>query len=127
MLTRYLISLYYSFASMTTTGYGDITAVNNVERIFTILLMFAGVTIFGYNLFLICVIIIEGNPQEIEMRNKMSEIEQFCHDRKLSLALQYRVRKHFKTYFLANENALYDNCDMCLYNTARSTPGASSS
>ena len=47
-----MYSLYWAFATMTTVGYGDVSAVNDTERIVSIFLMVIGVTLFGYNLFM---------------------------------------------------------------------------
>ena len=45
--TRYLAALYWAFATMSTAGYGDVSAVNNTERVAPIVCMVFGVTIFG--------------------------------------------------------------------------------
>lgn len=44
----YFVSLYYTVTTITTVGYGDISAYNNIERGFAILLMLIGVTCFSY-------------------------------------------------------------------------------
>merc|ERR1719161_973701 len=47
-LEQYLASLYWSFTTITTVGYGDITPKNNNERIYAIIVMIGGATVFGY-------------------------------------------------------------------------------
>jgi len=49
----YLDSLYFSAATMTTVGYGDITPKTVVGKLFTIVYVFAGVGIALYGLSLI--------------------------------------------------------------------------
>jgi hypothetical protein len=44
----YLVSLYYTFTTMSTVGYGDIAAVNKVEHALCIFLMLVGVFFFSY-------------------------------------------------------------------------------
>jgi hypothetical protein len=44
---RYLLSFYFIITTFSTVGYGDISATNNVERLFCILLMCIGVTAFA--------------------------------------------------------------------------------
>ena len=41
-MTQYLISFYYTMTTMTTVGYGDISAKNNYERVFAIVIMVLG-------------------------------------------------------------------------------------
>ena len=44
----YLESFYYSITTMTTVGYGDISAYTFAERIVAIIIMFIGVMVFSF-------------------------------------------------------------------------------
>ena len=46
--TIYIASLYFIWTTLFTVGYGDIYPVNNIERIFSILLMMFGILIYSY-------------------------------------------------------------------------------
>ena len=50
---RYIDALYFSAATMTTVGYGDITPQTDAGKIFTIVFVFTGVGIALYGLSLI--------------------------------------------------------------------------
>ena len=50
---RYLDAIYFSAATMTTIGYGDITPKTDMGKIFTIVFAFAGVGIVLYGLSLL--------------------------------------------------------------------------
>jgi hypothetical protein len=43
-----IISLYYSFTTLSTIGFGDFHPKNDLERIFCAFIMVAGVMIFSY-------------------------------------------------------------------------------
>ena len=43
---RYITSLYWAFTTITTVGYGDITAKNNWEKVLSILFMVVGMQVF---------------------------------------------------------------------------------
>ena len=45
-----MTSLYWAAATTTTVGYGDISAVNEIERMFAMAVMMAGVWVYGYAL-----------------------------------------------------------------------------
>ena len=44
----YLVSFYFTITTMTTVGYGDISATNFAERIFAIAIMVLGQLAFTY-------------------------------------------------------------------------------
>lgn len=46
----YLISLYWSITTISTTGYGDITPKNEYEYFFSLIIMILGSIYFGYSL-----------------------------------------------------------------------------
>jgi len=46
--SRYIISIYFSFITMMTVGYGDVVPVNNAERIYVIFMTLLSSGIFGY-------------------------------------------------------------------------------
>jgi hypothetical protein len=43
---RYIVSVYWAFTTITTVGYGDITATNNEEYILCLICMLIGVGVF---------------------------------------------------------------------------------
>ena len=45
---QYIESLYWAVTTITTVGYGDISANNNLEKIYCILVMIIGVLCFSY-------------------------------------------------------------------------------
>ena len=47
-LHNYLVSLYWTAATTTSTGYGDVRAANNTERLFAVVAMLTGLVLYGY-------------------------------------------------------------------------------
>jgi|SRR3989338_1590133 len=56
---RYIDSLYFAAATMTTVGYGDITPKTDIGKLFTIVYVFAGVAIALYGLSVIATHFVE--------------------------------------------------------------------
>ena len=46
--TKYIASIYWATATMTTVGYGDIVPVTTVEKIFGMIVMLLACCIFAY-------------------------------------------------------------------------------
>ena len=46
----YVVSLYWSATTMTSTGYGEIVAHTSTERTFAVIVMLVGLLLFGYTL-----------------------------------------------------------------------------
>ncbi len=106
---RYMFSLYWAFATMTTVGYGDVSAVSDFERCMSIFLMIVGVTTFGYNLFMVCVIVIDGDPQEVAKKAKTATVARFLGDKKLPTHLVLRLRAHYESVFELSIDAFEDS------------------
>lgn len=64
-LTNYINAIYYSVITMLTIGYGDITPVTNVEKIYIILFAFIACGIFAYSINSIGIIV-----QDFSKNNK---------------------------------------------------------
>ena len=60
---RYIDALYFSAATMTTVGYGDITPKTDAGKIFTIIFVFAGVGIALYSLSLLASHFVEAREE----------------------------------------------------------------
>lgn len=65
---KYLNSIYWSLVTMVTVGYGDITPQNNYEKVFCIVTMLIGFTVFGFTLGNLGEIIHKMNARDIELR-----------------------------------------------------------
>jgi potassium voltage-gated channel Eag-related subfamily H protein 5 len=65
ILTRYINSLYFAIVSMTSVGYGDITAHTTIEKVYVIVVLIISSGVFGYSVSSISQIF-----QEIAQRNE---------------------------------------------------------
>ena len=47
-IERYMDGFYFMITTITTVGYGDISGINTIERIYCIIIMLIGVLTFSY-------------------------------------------------------------------------------
>lgn len=64
-------------------GYGDITTVTDLERIFAIIGMIIGATVFGYIIGNVAVIMENFDVVDSIERGKMNQIQDWLYDRKV--------------------------------------------
>eukprot|EP01006_Ploeotia_vitrea_P007575 TRINITY_DN17489_c0_g1_i1.p1 TRINITY_DN17489_c0_g1~~TRINITY_DN17489_c0_g1_i1.p1 ORF type:complete len:759 (-),score=368.03 TRINITY_DN17489_c0_g1_i1:61-2133(-) len=76
-VSKYLISLYWSITTLTTIGYGDITARSNIELVYTTILMICGSTFFAYTTATVSSIITSMDINEARVRDKMDRLRLF--------------------------------------------------
>ena len=93
--TQYLVSLYWAFATMSTAGYGDVSAVNNTERLASIACMVVGVTVFGYTLLRVSFVLVDGDPREAAQKRKKEQVAAFLDRANLPRKLTKHVRRYF--------------------------------
>ncbi len=65
---RYISSIYFAFITMITVGYGDISPVNNNEKIYTIIITLISCGVFGYAINTIGSIFQEISMKEAEFK-----------------------------------------------------------
>lgn len=106
--TRYAVSFYFSISTLTTVGFGDITARTNVEIFFAIFLMICGSTFFAYTTATVSSIITSMDVQETDLRNKMDRLRLFIKSVKLSGDLTKRVTRDMRAVWKKPNSANLD-------------------
>lgn len=76
---KYVASLYWSFSTITTVGYGDLTPTNTYERLFAIIAMVVGVTVFAYFMGSMTSVVSAMNESQQQYDKRMEEMEATPH------------------------------------------------
>ena len=92
----YVASLYFIVMTMVTVGYGDIHAINNRERCFAIITMFAGGILFSALLSKITSLLEKRNPRSKALREKMAELRGYLE----SIDLPFKLKNDAKVNIL---------------------------
>jgi len=112
--TKYLTSVYWALATMTTVGYGDISPhrLSKLEMAVAMFSMLIGTTVFAYVIGELVIAVLNFDPAEKEFKAKKRSLKKFLEDRALPAALSDRARKgleYFADYSsVFEERALFE-------------------
>ncbi|CAD8106611.1 unnamed protein product [Paramecium sonneborni] len=93
---KYVASVYWATATMTTVGYGDIVPVTSVEKLFGIIVMLLACCVFAYIMNSIGGIFVKLDTNEKTIRLKLGQANQFLKSNEIPKDLQARVRKYLE-------------------------------
>lgn len=80
-LERYLASFYWACITTLTIGYGDITPVTTLERVFVIFVTLCSSIVFGYTISSIGTIFAQMSERKKYLRDRMAMIDNFIKKR----------------------------------------------
>jgi CRP-like cAMP-binding protein len=96
---QYLTAMYWSFTTITTAGYGDITPQTDSEKGFVIFAMVIGGSMFGYVLGNVSDVIANRNAAESMVNAKMEALNSYMKSRALPHDLQVDIRKYYRYFW----------------------------
>ncbi|CAD8147118.1 unnamed protein product [Paramecium pentaurelia] len=107
-ISRYITSFYWACITTLTIGYGDITPVTQIEKLFVIFVTLLSSIIFGYTISSIGAIFTQISENKNYLRDKMTMIDSFIKRRGLNKELQVRVKKFFEYYLKTQKNTDFE-------------------
>jgi len=106
----YLVSMYWSIVTLFTTGYGDITPVNQSEQMVAAAVILLGTMCFAYLIGAVGSLVAEGDRARSIRVTKYEEAQAFCANKRLPPQLARAIMTHV-TYFW-KRNFVYDDQDV---------------
>ncbi|XP_074579578.1 potassium channel KOR2-like [Curcuma longa] len=103
---RYITSLYFSFVTLATVGYGDIHAVNTREMIFVMVYISLTMILGAYVIGNMTALIVKGSKTE-QFRDKMSDLIEYMNRNKLEKGIRSQIKDHFRLQY---ENSYRKEC-----------------
>lgn len=82
--TQYLHSIYWAFTTLTTVGYGDISAYTNLEMAFTIFWMMFGVGFYSFTIGTLSAFLSAIDTRESMMNEKLAAAQEFAKETGIS-------------------------------------------
>lgn len=89
----YLYSLYYSFTTLFTIGFGDIYSVNEVEKILSILWMLFGIGFYSFTIGTLSSVLADMDSRENKLKYKLSILNDFAKESNLNSVLKGKIKK----------------------------------
>jgi hypothetical protein len=108
---QYVASLYWSFATISTIGYGDVGPVNHEERIYTIFVAICGVILFAFSMGNVtnCLQNAEGVRHRFD--DRLRQVQDYITFRDVKPTLKRRIMTHFGGTW-RNSGDLYQETEM---------------
>jgi hypothetical protein len=88
---RYISAMYWAFTTMTTVGYGDISATTISERVFAILGMICGGFVFSLLIGAMAAVMAASKKRERALQDKLQNVTSFLRDNHIPHSLSSKV------------------------------------
>ena len=94
-LSIYIAALYYSFATMTTVGYGDIAPSNREEQLYGIFAMLIGAVMFGFIVGSMTSLMAKLDEIGFLYKERLEVIREYIRERGLTRITANRLKKYY--------------------------------
>jgi CRP-like cAMP-binding protein len=94
--TLYLASVYWSFSTITTVGYGDINASTDLEYGISIIAMLLGVSFYSYAIGNMAAIMTNSDSRANALREQLDTLNAWMRDTHMPVEMQERLRAFIK-------------------------------
>ncbi|KRX00825.1 Cyclic nucleotide-binding protein [Pseudocohnilembus persalinus] len=110
----YITSIYYSLITMVTVGYGDITPVTTLERIFCMIVTVITCGIFGYAVNAIGTIFKEIEKNKQDLKDRKHNIQQYLTARNINQKLQLQIINQVEHKTILEQSGHYNKAKAIL-------------
>ena len=94
--SQYITSLYWTVTTLATVGYGDISAHNDIQRLYASFVMLNGVGLFGYAIGNIATLIANLDMAKAAHQQKLDQVNAFLHHKRVPVPLVEKVNDYYR-------------------------------
>ena len=96
---QYIATIYWTFTTLATVGYGDITPTNTSGRVVTVVVMILGATVFGYIVANVSTLMGSLDVTSTRMNERIAEVTEYLNEKNAPSHLSDAIVKHVKYMF----------------------------
>ncbi|XP_048228085.1 potassium channel AKT1 isoform X2 [Ricinus communis] len=104
---RYVTSLYWSITTLTTTGYGDLHAVNDREMVFTMCYMMFDLGLTAYLIGNMTNLVVHATSRTRQFRDTIQAASSFAQRNQLPVRLQDQMIAHLSLKYRTDSEGLH--------------------
>lgn len=93
--SNYLRALYWAIQTFSTVGYGDITATNDAQTLYALVVMLIGVGVYGYLIGNVASLIANIDPAKVHHLQNLEKLTAFMNYRSIPPEIQKRIREYY--------------------------------
>lgn len=103
----YCASLYFALSTITSVGYGDVTAMTNntAETAIASIVIFVSALVWAHVIASFCSVIANMNPRLVAFRQTLDELNSFMSSHQLCRDMRVQLREFFHQRYRSYENA----------------------
>lgn len=105
-ISRYITALYWAMMTISTVGYGDVTAKTDLEKVGSCLAMLFGALVFAAITGQMASRFMATKGAIQAFNTKMDEVRQYLHDNNIPIGQRRAIEAHFQ--LLWDKTAIYD-------------------
>ena len=99
-LTKYITSFYFMITTMTTVGYGDIVSISFIERLYNIILLVIGTTLYTYLISKMGNYLRDQSHEQIKLSNDLNILEKIrISNPQMPFKLYSKIKSHLLNIF----------------------------
>lgn len=106
----YAAGIYWAMTTMTTVGYGDIAPENDVERLYAIVIMLLGATIFGYVVGSVSALTSDPNSITVKTNRYINMVSQYLIEQGIEKDTRLQVRAAVR--FVLKQHTPYNEVEI---------------
>lgn len=110
----YITSLYWAAATMTSTGYGDISAHTTREEFIATIVFVIGLLLFGYCLSNIAAILTNKLHPKVDFMGRINGVVSFIKEQNLSNDIVHRVEQYLALVWRMNRGEAIPGCQLLM-------------